>query len=168
MSEFYCTASITTVYYMLVMTPCMYVLPGRLSYLSSASDAGLQMSTPGYRKSRRYSSCCLAKYWHGNTNSSSKFCYPTTNGGMQSGSSVGMCTQTCSMLSRCLLTKFLHRSSVGSLLSVLLVGYGLIPCFTWLTASLPLRYVATDFPKSTRKRQERLRIRMPLRKRWKQ
>ncbi len=46
---------------------------------------------------------------------------------MQNGSSVGICTrcvqvfahlvQTC-MLSRCLLTKFLHRSSVGSLLRV--------------------------------------------------
>ncbi len=52
---------------------------------------------------------------------------PTSNGGMQNGSSVGICTHcvhvfarlmpTC-MLSRCLLTKFLHRSSGGSLLRV--------------------------------------------------
>ncbi len=64
--------------------------------------------------------------------SSSSFCssdYPTTNGGMQNGSSVGIhvqitCTifarfvQSTCMLSRCLLTKFLHRSSVGSVLRV--------------------------------------------------
>ena len=50
---------------------------------------------------------------------------PTTNGGMQNGSSVRMCTHCTHVfarlaqirtLSRCLLTKSLHRSSVGSLL----------------------------------------------------
>ncbi len=49
---------------------------------------------------------------------------PTTNGGMQTGSSVGIyarcihvfaCLAPISMLSWCLLTKFLHWSSVGSL-----------------------------------------------------
>ncbi len=53
--------------------------------------------------------------------------YPTTNGGMQNGSSVGKFTHCMHvfarfapicMLSLCLLTKFLHRSSVGSLLRV--------------------------------------------------
>ncbi len=53
--------------------------------------------------------------------------YPTTNGGMQNGSSVEICThcthvfarssQIC-MLSRCLLKKFLHRSSGGTLIRV--------------------------------------------------
>ncbi len=53
---------------------------------------------------------------------------PTTNGGMQNGSPVEICTRCTHvfrtlfapicMLSRCLLTKFLHRSSVGSLLGV--------------------------------------------------
>ena len=52
---------------------------------------------------------------------------PTTYGGTQNGSSVGICTRcihvftrfapTC-MLSPCLLMKFLHWSSVGSLLRV--------------------------------------------------
>ncbi len=52
---------------------------------------------------------------------------PATNSGMENGSSVGMyalfihvfarLVPIC-MLSRCLLTKFLHRSSVGSLLRV--------------------------------------------------
>ena len=57
------------------------------------------------------------------------FLYPTTNGGTQNGSSVGICTHcihvfTClppiGMLSRYaqLLTKFLHQSSGGSLLRV--------------------------------------------------
>ncbi len=53
--------------------------------------------------------------------------HPTTNGGTQNGSSVGTCKRCMRvfarfapicMLSRCLLTKFLHRSSVGSLLRV--------------------------------------------------
>ena len=52
---------------------------------------------------------------------------PTTNGDMQNGSSVGICTRyihafahlaPICILSRCLLTKFLRRSSVGSLLRV--------------------------------------------------
>ena len=52
---------------------------------------------------------------------------PTANGGMQNGSSVRICTQWIHMFarlapicmpSRWLLTKFLHRSSVGSLLRV--------------------------------------------------
>ncbi len=54
-------------------------------------------------------------------------CFPTTNCATQDGSSVGM--HTCcahvfaslapiSMLSRCFVTKFLHRSSGGSLLRV--------------------------------------------------
>ncbi len=60
--------------------------------------------------------------------------FPTTNGGMPNGSSVGTqarCTQVFAslapicMLRRCFLTKFLHRSSAGSLLRAraLLVGY---------------------------------------------
>ena len=59
--------------------------------------------------------------------------YPTSNNGMQNGSSVGTCTRCVhvfarlaqiSMLSRCLPTKFLHRSSGQSLLRVpsMLVG----------------------------------------------
>ncbi len=56
--------------------------------------------------------------------------FPTTNGGMQNGSSVGLYThcihvfaclaQICTVwsVSACLLTRFLHRSSVGSLLRV--------------------------------------------------
>ncbi len=53
--------------------------------------------------------------------------FPTSNGGMQKGSSVGMCTHCIHvfahlalicMLSRCLGTKFPHRSSGGSLLRV--------------------------------------------------
>ncbi len=58
---------------------------------------------------------------------------PTSNGAMQNGSSAGICMHCIHvfarlaqifMLSRCLLTKLLHRSSVGSLLRVrsLLVG----------------------------------------------
>ncbi len=52
---------------------------------------------------------------------------PATNGGLQNGSSVGICTECTHvfahstsiwMLSRCLLTKFLHRRSVGSWLRV--------------------------------------------------
>ncbi len=52
---------------------------------------------------------------------------PTTSGGMQNGSSVGICTRcahafacftsTC-MLGRCLLARFVHRSSGGSLLKM--------------------------------------------------
>ncbi len=54
--------------------------------------------------------------------------YPTTNGGMQNGSSVGILHTHCThifahlvpicMLSRSLLTEVLHRNSVGSLLRV--------------------------------------------------
>ena len=57
---------------------------------------------------------------------------PTTNAGMQNGSSVGIHTRCTHVfphlapifvLSRCLVAKFLHRSSGGSLLkSALLVG----------------------------------------------
>ena len=58
-------------------------------------------------------------------NFESMYVYPTTNGGMQNGSSVGIhytllacfCTFFC-MLTRLLLKKLLHRSSVGSLLRV--------------------------------------------------
>ena len=61
-------------------------------------------------------------------NKCSRFCScPTTNGDMQNESSVKTCTHCMHVfarsapictLSRCLLTKFLHRSSVGSLLRV--------------------------------------------------
>ncbi len=50
---------------------------------------------------------------------------PTTNGGMQTGRSVGICTHflpTC-LLCRHLLTKFLHWSSVVRLLRVSVVGW---------------------------------------------
>ncbi len=60
------------------------------------------------------------------------FHYPTTNGDMQNGTSVAICTHcihvfaglaSICVLSRRLLTEFLHRSSSGSLLRVpLLVG----------------------------------------------
>ncbi len=55
------------------------------------------------------------------------YCCPTINGGMQNGRSVGLCTHCTHvfarlapicMLSRYLLTKFLRRSFVGSLLRV--------------------------------------------------
>ncbi len=54
-------------------------------------------------------------------------CTQPTKGGTQNGSSVGICTRCIHVfaslvlickLSRCLVTKFLHRSSVGSLLRV--------------------------------------------------
>ena len=66
---------------------------------------------------------------------------PTTNGGMQNGSSVGICTRClhvfCTfgaicMLSQCSLTKFLHRSSVGSLLRVRYIGWE-VASLGWLS-----------------------------------
>ncbi len=72
---------------------------------------------------------------------------PTTNGGMQDGSSVRICKccihvlarfKPICMLSRCLLTKFLHRSSVGSLLRV--------RCCCWLGSPFgKLSTKTTDF-----------------------
>ncbi len=63
--------------------------------------------------------------------------FPTTNGGMQNGSSAGICTHCIHvffarlalicMLSRCLVKTFLHRSSVGSLLKV--------RCFGWVVST---------------------------------
>ncbi len=60
------------------------------------------------------------------------FSFPTTNGGMQNGSSVGIfthcmhffaCLVLICMLSRCLLTKFLQRSSLRKFIKgALLVG----------------------------------------------
>ena len=56
---------------------------------------------------------------------------PTTNGGLQNGSSVGMRTRCMHVfarsapickLSRCLLTKVLHLSSVRGLLTVFLLA----------------------------------------------
>ncbi len=61
------------------------------------------------------------------TRDDSNYGYPTTNGGMQNVSSVGICIHCTHvfarlapicMLSWCLLTKFLHWSSVRSLLRV--------------------------------------------------
>ncbi len=52
-----------------------------------------------------------------------KSIHPTTSGGMQNETSVGICTHCIHVLarlvlSRCLITKFLHQSSVGSFLRV--------------------------------------------------
>ncbi len=55
--------------------------------------------------------------------------YPTTNGCMQNGSSVGMYTQHSAYLHvTYLLTKFLHRSTVESLLRVRRCWLGTIVC----------------------------------------
>ena len=64
--------------------------------------------------------------------------YPTTNGGMQNGSSVKTCTNCTHVFARlapicmlgwCLFTKFLHWTSVGSLLRV--------RCWLGITPLLP-------------------------------
>ncbi len=88
-----------------------------------------------------FSVASFSRHWDNSTSvppPQKKYTYPTASGGMQNGSSVGICThcthvlhvwrQFCT-LSRCLLTKFLHRSSVGILWRVR-CWLGIIVCWS--------------------------------------